>query len=196
MRVAEGKVDIARDAHELGTFDFGEGELLWIFDDIVERCPEADALLELDQPRLLQEQQSPALIDGVVGDGDAAALRDLGEAFMLQGIKPKIGERAHADIGEGITAILDGIVEEGFVLEIVDVDVARLQRDVRRRPIAELDDLHVEPLCLCLFGGGGDRISVGAGGDADPQRVGRHGPSEREKRRCAKAGQQGATGRT
>ena len=92
---------------------------------------------------------------------------------MLQRIKADVRQHAGAGVTEVVAAGLGGIVEEGPVLEVVDVDVAGLQRDVGCRPVAELDHLDVQALRLRFVERGIDAVGINAGEHADLDRLGR-----------------------
>ena len=123
------------------------------------------------QPGLLKQQQSAPLVHRVVGDGDGAAIRDVVQAVVLQGVQAKIGENARRHHREVIARLLLGVLEEGAMLEEVQVDVTRGQRHVGRRPVAEFDHLDLEAFRRGLFGSHGHRVPIGAGHDADLQRI-------------------------
>lgn len=63
-----------------------------------------------------------------------------------------------------------GVIEERLMLEQVDINIAIFQADVGGRPVAELDQLHLQPLLFRLFDCGFQRRCKGSGG-ADFQRA-------------------------
>lgn len=77
-----------------------------------------------------------------------------------------VGLDADTSRRELVAAVLDRIVVEWFVLEVVDVDVAVIERDIRRRPVGKFDNLDIEALGLgfgyqCFY-----RIGLDARNDA------------------------------
>ncbi|MNG96857.1 hypothetical protein D3C79_559420 [compost metagenome] len=60
------------------------------------------------------------------------------------------------------------------MLEVVHVDVAAVEADIGRNPVAELDQLHFQALLVGFFNRGFQRNGKGRGG-ADLQRLGSKG---------------------
>jgi hypothetical protein len=52
----------------LRTFDFRELQVVRILDDVVQRCLEANAVLEFEETRLLEQEKAAALVDRIIGD--------------------------------------------------------------------------------------------------------------------------------
>ncbi len=196
MRIALGDVHVGRDAHQLRAFDFHEAELPRVVHDVGQRAEVAHVGLEPDEARLLQQQQAAALVDRVVGDAHLAAGGHVLHLLVLQRIQAHVGQDAGARARELETLLPDRVGEKGLVLEIVDVDVARVQRHVRRRPVGELDHLDLQALGPGFFCGHVHGVRVGARHHADAQAVGREREGERTQAqgRSGGGGEQAAAG--
>ena len=109
---------------------------------------EANAVLQFDETRLLQQEKAAPLVDRIIGDRHRSAAGNALKVLMFQRIEPDIAEDADASDAKVVASLLRSVGEERLVLKIIDVDVAGLEREVRRRPIGELDDLDIQTLRL------------------------------------------------
>ncbi|MNE53121.1 hypothetical protein D3C80_1478290 [compost metagenome] len=132
-------------------------------------------MLEGNQAGLGQQLQASAAVDRVIGDGNAGALGQFVETFVLFRIQADIVDDARR-IGHQIkTCRCLGVFQERDVLEVVHVNVAAGQADIRRDPVAELDQLDAQALFFRFTDGRFQRDGE-RGGSADFQRcVGRLG---------------------
>src|SRR5450631_2097350 len=74
---------------------------------------------------------------------------DLAELGDLLRIKPYREHEGRRDRGEGVAARRNGVVQERGMLEQIGIDIAALQRLIRRYPVGKLDDLDVKALFPC-----------------------------------------------
>ncbi|KGC40064.1 hypothetical protein DO72_5008 [Burkholderia pseudomallei] len=179
-RVALREIDVVERARELRRLELQDLQMLRVRHDVARRRAVIGARLQRDQARALQQQQTAPAVDGIVRDRDRRAVLQLIEALDLLRIQADLHDRARRDRDEVVAALLLRVLEERDVLKIVDVDVLVRERRVRRVPVGELDDLHVEALRLRLLRGHLQRIDLRARRDADLQRRGigvreRHG---------------------
>ena len=112
-----------------------------IFRNVALGGVQAHAVVKLDEPLLLQQEQGPGLVGGVVGHRDLRAVRQLGEGRGLAGVEAEglvVDARRVHQMG---AAALVEVVHVGDVLEVVGQQGAVLHGVVGLDVVVILHDL-------------------------------------------------------
>ncbi|CAM5351765.1 hypothetical protein SGRIM128S_04815 [Streptomyces griseomycini] len=129
--------------------------------------------LRVISPLAASSLQGPALVDGVVGDGDRRAVLQPVGLLDLVGVQ---AERLQVDVDDGHdvgAVLLVEVVEVRLGLEVVGADRAVLRRRVRGDVVGELLHLEVEAGLLGqLVLDEGEDLGVRDGARGDDQRAG------------------------
>ena len=125
-----GGVQVVKRAGQLGGVQFYEFEFFRVFSDVKRGGFQAGIGFELDEALFLQQQEHAAAVGGVVGNAKARAFFQLAQRFHFFGIQAdgKGDGVGHAD--ELVATVFDLLLQVGFVLVAVGVQVAGGQRGV------------------------------------------------------------------
>jgi len=143
--------------------------------------------------QILQHQQRPRLVGGIVRDGDRAPLFQRLQIRQLAGVEPHGAGRHLGNGGERQTAIPGEAVQIGLVLEAVHVERAVGQGDVGGHVIGEFHQLDLVTLGLELgLDGVGHHVGeVPDRGADDDLLLGRIGGQDGEGQAAGQQGQGG-----
>ena len=101
----------------------------------------ARAVLQLDEPVGLEEQQGAGFVGGVVGHGHHSAVLQGAKGLRLAGVDAE-GFIVHGTDGYQLGALfLVEIVKIGFVLEEVGIQLLAFERHVGLHVVGVFDDL-------------------------------------------------------
>ena len=165
-----------------------------VFRDVLHGGLQPHAVLQLDKPLLLEQQQGPPAVGGVVGDGDLRAGGQGVQAGALAGVDAEglIVQVGHADQVGAVVGV--EVVHVGDVLKVVGVQLSVLHigvgqhivvvgHDLQRDVILGQDLLyHLQNLGVGRRGGahldGGGLLAAAGGqqgqGEDGAQRQGKH----------------------
>lgn len=151
--IDDGDGYIIQGTGKLSGFEFDDLEILRVGDDIAYNgLSGIGAVFQLDQALFFQEKEGTAAVGGVIRNGNLGSVRYVLDRGQAAGIDAERCEEGIADGNEVGSVLFIECIQEGSVLEGVQVDISLCQCLVGRYIVGKGFYIDLEALLFCFLG--------------------------------------------